>query len=71
MGTFQSSASLGRVLGPVIAGILYDQRQALPFYLAGALLALVFLLALTLQKNQILEETLPQVSPANVGPSAP
>jgi MFS family permease len=39
MGTFQSSASLARVIGPVAAGLLYDVRIALPFWLAAALLA--------------------------------
>jgi DHA1 family tetracycline resistance protein-like MFS transporter len=38
MGTFQSSASLARVVGPVAAGLLYDVRIALPFWLAAALL---------------------------------
>jgi MFS family permease len=38
MGTFQSSASLARVIGPVAAGLLYDVRIALPFWLAAALL---------------------------------
>jgi len=38
MGTFQSSASLARVIGPVAAGALYDVRVALPFWLAAGLL---------------------------------
>ncbi len=37
MGVYQSSASLARIVGPVIAGTLYDSKQALPFWLAGAL----------------------------------
>jgi len=37
MGVFQSSASLARIVGPVVAGSLYDVRQALPFWLAGIL----------------------------------
>ena len=37
MGVYQSSASLARIFGPVIAGTLYDSKQALPFWLAGAL----------------------------------
>lgn len=37
MGVFQSSASLARIVGPVVAGALYDIRMALPFWLAGAL----------------------------------
>jgi MFS family permease len=41
MGTFQSSASLARVVGPVVAGWLYDRSLPLPFWLAAALLALV------------------------------
>ena len=38
MGTFQSSASLARVLGPLAAGALYDRAEAAPFLLASALL---------------------------------
>lgn len=42
MGTFQSSASLARVVGPLIAGLLYDLWQPSPFLLATGVLALVF-----------------------------
>ena len=42
MGTFQSSASLARVVGPVIAGLLYDLWQPSPFLLAAVVLAVVF-----------------------------
>ena len=45
MGTFQSSASLARVAGPVAAGWLYDLSLPAPFWLAGALLAGVALVA--------------------------
>jgi multidrug resistance protein len=38
MGTFQSSASMARVLGPLAAGALYDQSEAAPFLLASLLL---------------------------------
>lgn len=48
MGTFQASASLGRVIGPLIAGFLYDAWQPSPFYFAAAMMALVFVLATTL-----------------------
>lgn len=41
MGTFQASASLARVLGPIAAGWLYDRQLAAPFWLAGALLVAV------------------------------
>ncbi|MBI2083698.1 MAG: MFS transporter [Deltaproteobacteria bacterium] len=44
MGTFQSFASLGRIIGPVVAGILYDYRQGFPFYLAALLLLGVFVI---------------------------
>ena len=43
MGVFQSSASLGRVVGPVTAGALYDWHLSYPFFFAGLLLAVVFL----------------------------
>ena len=48
MGTFQASASLGRVFGPVIAGVLFDYGMPLPFYLAAILMVAVFALALSL-----------------------
>lgn len=45
MGTFQASASLGRVIGPMIAGYLFDVSIPYPFYLAGGLMVVVFALA--------------------------
>jgi MFS family permease len=48
MGTFQASASLGRVFGPVIAGALFDYGMPLPFYLAAVFMLAVFALALSL-----------------------
>jgi len=45
MGTFQSAGSLARVIGPVAAGVLYDQLRPGPFLLAGVLLAGVILIA--------------------------
>lgn len=45
MGTFQASASLGRVIGPMIAGYLFDLSIPYPFYLAGGLMVVVFALA--------------------------
>ncbi len=48
MGTFQASASLARVLGPLAAGFLYDRSQAAPFLFAGALLVTVALQARSL-----------------------
>jgi DHA1 family tetracycline resistance protein-like MFS transporter len=49
MGTFQSAASLARVAGPMIAGVLYDASMPLPFYLAGALFGTSFVLTLRLK----------------------
>lgn len=48
MGTFQASASLGRVIGPVIAGVLFDQSLFFPFYLAAALMVGVFIISLNI-----------------------
>jgi predicted MFS family arabinose efflux permease len=45
MGTFQSSANLARVIGPAVAGVLYDHSKPAPFWLATALLLAVALLA--------------------------
>jgi MFS family permease len=38
MGAFQSSASLARVIGPVLGGVLYGLGLGYPFWLASALL---------------------------------
>jgi len=38
MGAFQSSASLARVVGPTLGGLLYDASLPAPFWLASALL---------------------------------
>jgi MFS family permease len=46
MGTFQSSASLARVVGPLLAGALYDVWLGWPFAFAGVLALLVGGLAL-------------------------
>ena len=48
MGTFQSSASLARVVGPALAGLLYDQGPALPFLLGAALMVVGLILGLGL-----------------------
>jgi DHA1 family tetracycline resistance protein-like MFS transporter len=51
MGTFQSAASLARVVGPVAAGWLYDREDAAPFWLASGLLVAVALLARALPRR--------------------
>ena len=51
MGVFQSSAALARILGPLLAGFLYDVSGRLPFYLAGALFAIGALLSLGLRSG--------------------
>jgi MFS family permease len=38
MGAFQSSASLARIVGPALGGLLYDLSLPAPFYAASALL---------------------------------
>jgi MFS family permease len=47
MGTFQSSASLARVVGPLAAG-LYDLYPVAPFHLAGGLFLVVAFLGTAL-----------------------
>lgn len=46
MGAFQASASLARVIGPLVAGLLYDRHPSWPFFLAAALMLPVFALSL-------------------------
>lgn len=48
MGFFQSSASLARVIGPTIAGLLYDQYFEIPFLFASVLMIIVFVFAIGL-----------------------
>ncbi len=50
LGTFQSSASLARVLGPAAAGTLYALYQAGPFVLAAGLLFVAWLIVIRLPK---------------------
>ncbi len=50
MGTFQSSASLARVLGPAAAGALYALYPAGPFVLAAALMLITWRIAIGLPK---------------------
>ncbi len=38
MGMYQSSASLGRVIGPSVAGLLYDRFFGIPFWFGAVLL---------------------------------
>jgi MFS family permease len=45
MGVFQSTASAARIVGPVLAGWLYDRAQPLPYWTAGLLTALALGLA--------------------------
>jgi multidrug resistance protein len=52
MGTFQASASVARVLGPLAAGALYDRHHPAPFLLAGALLAIALLTAIGLPRHR-------------------
>jgi MFS family permease len=49
MGMFQSAASLGRVIGPMMAGVFYDASMSFPFYFAGALFGTSFVLTLRLK----------------------
>ena len=49
MGVFQSSAALARIMGPLLAGFLYDFYAPMPFYLAGGLFAIGAILALGLR----------------------
>jgi len=51
MGAFQSSASLARVVGPPLGGLLYDLALPAPFWLASALLLGVALAARALPRG--------------------
>jgi MFS family permease len=49
MGVFQSCASAARVVGPLVAGALYDIDQAFPYWLAAALLVIAALTAIQIR----------------------
>jgi len=49
MGVFQSCASAARVVGPLVAGALYDQGQAFPYWLAAILLVIAALTAIKIR----------------------
>jgi multidrug resistance protein len=59
LGIVQSAGSLGRVFGPVIAGILLthdhlgsnDHYGNTPFFVGGLLIAMAFVLAMTLRRS--------------------
>ena len=59
LGMLQSSGSLGRTVGPALAGWLLtfdsaDRYARTPFFVSGALLIVTFLLMLTLAKEQVI-----------------
>lgn len=49
MGVFQSCASAARVVGPLIAGALYDLGQFYPYWLAAGLLVIAALTAIQIR----------------------
>jgi multidrug resistance protein len=51
MGAFQSSASLARVVGPAVGGVLYDVSLPAPFWMASGLLVLVAIGGRTLPRG--------------------
>jgi MFS family permease len=51
MGTFQSGASLARVIGPFVAGLAFDIDPEFPFTIAALACALVLALALLLPSS--------------------
>lgn len=55
MGVFQSSASAARVVGPVLAGALYDLGDGLPFWMAAALVSTSAVIALGIRDHPLRE----------------
>lgn len=58
MGIFQSSASLGRVLGPTLAGFLYDRFFGIPFLFGSVLMFVVSVIASRLRVTSPHEVTM-------------
>jgi DHA1 family multidrug resistance protein-like MFS transporter len=53
MGISNAFSSLGRVVGPVCAGFLFDIRPSLPFIIGGIIMLIGFLISLLTLKNQV------------------
>jgi DHA1 family tetracycline resistance protein-like MFS transporter len=53
LGVFQSTASAARIVGPVLAGWLYDQALPYPYWAAGGLTALALALAWPLARRRL------------------
>jgi MFS family permease len=49
LGQYQSVGALGRIAGPLIGGAAYQIGQGAPFFIGAALMALAFLIAVTIQ----------------------
>jgi DHA1 family tetracycline resistance protein-like MFS transporter len=60
MGTFQSAASLARVFGPLVAGLLFDRHPAAPFFLASVLLVASVALATAIPSPATAPEVVPR-----------
>lgn len=70
MGVYQSAGSLARVVGPPVAGILYDTFGiARPFLIAAALMAAAFWAALMWQltSTAVLKEAVAEFRTAGIG----
>ncbi len=63
MGAFQSSAALARIFGPAAAGLLYDQGQGNPYYLASALLVAALGLSVLIASPAPNKRATPSVPP--------
>jgi DHA1 family tetracycline resistance protein-like MFS transporter len=50
LGLNQSMSSLGRFLGPAVAGVLFERQMNLPFYSSAVLIGLSFFLVLRIKK---------------------
>lgn len=65
LGVFQSTASAARIVGPVVAGALYDRGDHLPYWAAGVLTLMAAVLATTFPARD------PSETPPSVEPVAP
>jgi MFS family permease len=61
MGTFQSAGSLARVVGPLVAGALYDYNHSGPFWLAAVAMSVAVLMALRLRAPAAVPAAAPRV----------
>lgn len=61
LGVVQSMQALGRSIGPMVAGVMYDFHQTVPFITGGVLVILLFIMFIRLTRQLHRQEDIMQV----------